>query len=170
MSETAIAVLFPELEPIVGEWRRLYTNDGAREMPPHVTLIYPFADSSDVGDKLATVASELARFRAFEVAFRSTSRFPGTLFLPPAPAEPFAAMTASLVRAFPRYPPYGGAFDEAVPHLTVAHGDPALLDALESELADLDVSARVEQAWLVENRAEGWRRHTPFPLNRSERV
>jgi 2'-5' RNA ligase superfamily len=118
----------------------------------------------------APVAHELGRFRPFEVAFRSTSRFPGTLILPPEPAEPFVAMTETLLGAFPDYPPYGGAFEKVVPHLTVAHGDPALLDALEVELGDVEVSVRVELVWLVENRPEGWRRHTPFPLNRSERV
>jgi 2'-5' RNA ligase len=168
--ETAIAVLFPELEPIVGESRLRYTRDGARDMPPHVTLIYPFADSSAAEDMRATVADELGRFRPFEVAFRSTSRFPGTLILPPEPAEPFVAMTETLLGAFRDYTPYGGAFEEVVPHLTVAHGDLALLDALEAELGDVEVSARVELVWLVENRPEGWRRHTPFPLNRSERV
>jgi hypothetical protein len=41
MAETALVVLLPELEPLIGGWRRRYTGDSARGMPPHVTLIFP---------------------------------------------------------------------------------------------------------------------------------
>jgi hypothetical protein len=32
------------------------------------------------------------------------------------------------------------------------------------------VKSRVERAWLVEDTADGWRRHTAFPLERRKSV
>ncbi len=50
------------------------------------------------------------------------------------------ALTDAVVAAFPTYHPYGGVFDEVIPHLTV----------VESADADLDTVA------------EAARRHLPF--------
>ena len=46
VAETAIVVLVPEAEPLVGEHRRRHTAEGARGMGAHVTLLYPFRDTS----------------------------------------------------------------------------------------------------------------------------
>ncbi len=169
MAETAIVVLFPELEPLVGELRRLHTRDGARGMPPHVTLVDPFADSAEVAGRLSTVERELGSFAPFEVAVRTSARFPEFLYLQPEPREPFVALTEALIRAFPEFPPYGGAFDEIVPHITVAGGEAEVLDRLEGSL-DVDVRVWVERAWLVHDTPQGWRRHTAFPLSGRTRV
>jgi 2'-5' RNA ligase len=171
MAETALVILFPELEPLIGELRRRHTLNGARKMPPHVTLIYPFADTAELDPLVPVVAAELERFAPFDVAFRRTARFPGVLYLEPEPAQPFIAMTEALVAAFPAYPPYGGQFDEIVPHAGVASGDDALLDRLESDVgAGLPLVTRIERGWLMEDTPFGWRRHTPFPLDRHQSV
>ena len=164
---TAIAVLFPELEPLLGPVRAAATEDGARDMPPHVTLIVPFADTARVDALAPEVRRALAGFRPFDVSFATIERWPETLYLVPDPAEPFVAMTEALVAEFPESPPYGGAFDEIVPHLTVAHGAGDEFDGIAAELAPaLPLRARVERAWLMADEPDGWRRHTAFPLDR----
>ena len=171
MSETALVVLLPELEPLIGGWRRRYTRDGARGMPPHVTLIIPFADSSEVERRLDGVGRVLRDFAPFEIGLREMARFPELLYLGPEPAEPFVAMTEALADAFPEFPPYGGEFDEIVPHVTVAQSEDEVLAGVERELLpQLPVEARCERAWLVENTPAGWRRHTAFALERRKAV
>jgi 2'-5' RNA ligase len=171
MSETALVVLLPELEPLLGGYRRHYAGDGARGMPPHVTLIFPFADSEGVGDRLERVARVLGAFAPFEIALRETARFPKLLYLRPEPAEPFLAMTEALAEAFPEFQPYGGEFDEIVPHVTVAQADEDVLAAVERDLVtQLPAETRCERAWLVENAPAGWRRHTAFPFERRTSV
>ncbi len=118
-------------------------------MPPHVTLIFPFADSSEVDDLLEPLGRVFAAFTP----------------------ETFVVITEALVNAFPDFPPYAGEFAEIVPHITVAQGDDEVLAAAERELeAQLPVKSRVERAWLVEDTAGGWRRHTAFPLERRTSV
>ena len=41
------------------------------------------------------------------------------VYLAPNPAEPFKQLTKVLAAAFPDWPPYGGAFDDVVPHLSI---------------------------------------------------
>jgi 2'-5' RNA ligase len=167
VAETAIVAMLPELELLVGDLRRLHTADGPRGMPPHVTLLAPFADSAEVDGLLVRLRDVFAAFVSFESELRETARFPGLLYLAPQPAQPFVAITEALVEAFPEYPPYGGEFDEIVPHVTVARGDADTLGAIEQDLRGrLPVNVRVERAWLVEDTADGWRRHTAFPLDR----
>jgi 2'-5' RNA ligase len=165
VAETALVVLVPELEPLVGHWRRSSTDDGARGMPPHVTLIYPFADDGDVERYLHAADRVFAEVASFEVAFTGLRRWPDVLYLAPEPAEPFVALVERLTGAFPDYLPYGGAYDEIVPHLTLAQGDDVRFDEIETAVRPfLPLRVRVERAWLMAETSEGWRRHTSFPL------
>jgi hypothetical protein len=72
--------------------------------------------------------------------------------------------------AFPGYQPYGGAFDDAVPHLTVGDrpsGGAADLRAAEADVLPLlPVAARVSRVWLMTGGAApgSWRTVAEFPL------
>jgi len=76
MAETALVVLLPELEPLIGGWRQRHTGDGARGMPPHVTLVAPFADSSQVDGVLDRLSKLLASFRAVRNRARGDGAIP----------------------------------------------------------------------------------------------
>ena len=75
-----------------------------------------------------------ARAGHFDFLLARVERFPGVLYLAPQPAAPFVALTEALVRAFPQYPPFGGAHEHIVPHLTVAQGDEPTLQQADAEL------------------------------------
>jgi 2'-5' RNA ligase len=105
-------------------------------IPAHVTILYPFVDprelDADIRRELAAIA---ARHQPFRVRFERVRRWPSVVYLAPEPARPFARLTADLVAAFPHHPPYGGAFDEVVPHLTIAESAEAPLDEIAAEAA-----------------------------------
>jgi 2'-5' RNA ligase len=169
VSATALVVLFPELEALIGPWYRQHTEAGRRGLPPHVTLLYPFVDSTEYDEETAErIISTLAPFEPFGLSLAQTDRFrngTGTLYLRPEPSRPFVAMIERIAAAFPGYAPYGGKFDEIIPHLTVARGATPLLDSIDRELASrLPVEVRVERVWFVVDTAGGWKRHTAFPM------
>src|SRR6266704_7013965 len=57
-------------------------------------------------------------------------------YLAPQPAQPLRALTAAVTETWPQTPPYGGMFDEVVPHLTVAtQVEPQVADRIEQQLA-----------------------------------
>jgi 2'-5' RNA ligase len=153
MPETALVIAVPEAEPLVSEWRGQYDWSAQRGVPAHITLLYPFAPTEKVDDDL------LGRLRTLFVAqapisfeLARVARFPEVAWLAPEPSEPFKALTDLIAARFPDYPPYEGAHDVVIPHLTVAEGGPELQDQVETALTEhLPIAARASDvAFLFE--------------------
>ena len=103
----------------------------------HITLLAPFVPEGELDHG---VLAELGRFFAdvtpFEVRMAQVCAFPsGLVYLAPEPAAVLRRLTHELHRLFPEFPPYGGAFDEVVPHLTVPLLDGEDTAALGTALA-----------------------------------
>lgn len=159
----------PEAERFIAHYRQRYDPSARRNVPAHVTILYPFMPLAGIDDevrrKLRDIASSVA---AFGFRLRSTRRFPLSLNLAPDPDAPFAALTAAVHRAFPDYPPFAGKFDVVVPHITIAHGDEALLCEIDVELRialpPAGVPARCEEMVLIENSTGRWETLDTFAL------
>lgn len=168
--ETAIVVAIPEAAPVIDAIRCAHTTGGADGIPAHVTLLYPFMDSELLTPAhVESAAAAIERFAPFDVSlaeFRYFDASPSILYLAPAPAEPFARMTAALAAAFPEYPPYGGIYAETIPHLTVAEGGAEQLRMFERELASgVPIDARVAEARIFQrDAAERWQPRERLPL------
>lgn len=171
MAATAVLIPVPEAAPHVDGYRSRFTPAHVVGLPPHVTLLYPFVDSAELTTGvLRDVERIVADVGRFEVTFRSVARLEGsppTLYLAPEPAGPFAELTRALVAAFPAYPPYGGRYDEIVPHLTVATADAEALAPVAAEVsASLPLAAPVVEAWLMECNDRGrWHLRRRFALS-----
>jgi 2'-5' RNA ligase len=165
--KSAVIVTVPEAEPVVGSWRMQYTLDAPAGIPPHVTVLFPFVPSERVGEVERRVGEIVAAALPFDLVFARTARFPETLYLDPEPAEPFLALTCAIASEWPKHPPYGGAFETVVPHLTVAESeDSALLDRIAEEVQpQLPVKTGVREASLfVEDETGRWHEHDRLPL------
>jgi 2'-5' RNA ligase len=165
--ETAIVVAVPGAEPLVSRWRRQYTSDGAEGMPAHITLLYPFADTEAPRDD--EIEDVLRAFPQVPFSLAATAYFHApshVLYLAPTPSAPFNAMTDALVARFPEHPPYGGAHEDVIPHLTVAdHDDLEVLAEIERDVsARLPIQANVSEAQLMEHAPEGWHLRRRFAL------
>lgn len=128
-------------------------------MPAHVTLLYPFfrpdAIDQPVLEKLEMM---FARESTFDVEFKRTARFGDeVVYLAPEPAGRFVEMTETLSREF-SLKPYGGAFDDVSPHLTIAQiGDVGILDAAAKDVAGhLPISSMAREIWLMEEKTDRW--------------
>jgi 2'-5' RNA ligase len=155
--QTGLVLSLPVLAPALRSWRR--RDPAARNgMPPHVTLLHPFMDSRAFDDDArARVAAALAGAAPIELTFDRVGRFPGGVWLEMAAPEPVKALIMALVGAFPDWPPFGGAFDELIPHLTVAQAPPGLCDRMEREVPRrLPLRARAEAVTLFARSEVGW--------------
>ena len=95
------------------------------DLAPHITLLYPLPGLRRLHPTaLDDVANVLSGTGPIPLRFEQTGRFPGVLYLDPTPSEPLVALINTLAARFPEYPPYGGAFDEIIPHLSVVNGAP----------------------------------------------
>ena len=95
----------------------------ARAIVPtaHITILAPFGkDQQPTPAELDDVAEFFADQTPFDFRLTEVCTFPdGTRYLAPDPASRFSRMTHALHQLFPEYPPYAGAFDIVVPHLTI---------------------------------------------------
>ena len=169
-TESAVLVVVAAAEPVVGEFRAAYDRSTAWGVPPHVTVLYPFVPPERLDDGvLERLAAAAGTVPSFDLTFARTDWFgEEVLWLAPEPAGPLKALTAAVCAAFPDFPPYGGAHDEVIPHLTIAHGAPlAVLHAVaESVEAQLPIRLGVSEAVLyVGSAAPGsWRPLVALPL------
>ena len=171
--ESALILVIPEAEDLVGPYRLQHDPGAALGIPAHITTLYPFLPPEQIN---ASVLDNLTRLFStqppIEVRFEGTSRFPGVLYLDPLPPEPLLTLINTVFAAFPDHPPYGGIYPEIKPHLTVAQSeDPALLDQLEAEIEELGrdafpITSRVSEISLFEQHSTGWSPFAHFPLGK----
>ena len=167
---TALLVHVPEAEPVVGDWRQRHTYDAPLGIPPHVTLLVPFVPveelSAEIEERLAGV---LDAIQPFDVTFARTARFTDVLYLEPEPSEPFSALTESIVAEWPEHPPYEGAHEVVIPHLTIAEGeDQELFERIKGDVEPrLPLRRHVTEAQLYAEDAAGrWHEHSRLSLAR----
>ena len=167
---SAVVVVVPEAAPIVDELRLRHTHDAPLGMPAHVTVLFPFVPTARLDEAEEALGPLLREHPAFDATFAQTARFPGVLYLAPDPAERFSTLTHAVAAAWPEHPPYEGAHDTVIPHLTVGESDDdAVLDALAAEVEpQLPVRARVDAVSLFAEDVDGrWHAHRGVPLGRS---
>jgi hypothetical protein len=173
VTRSALVVLVPEAEPVVASFRRTHDPMSGRGVPAHVTVLHPFRDVVDASTADA-IEALAGRTETFEATLNRVGRFPGAVvFLEPQPLRRFELMTAAAVLAFPDCPPYGGAFADPHPHLTVGNRvDDSTADRIESALApSLPIPFRVEHLTLLVEDDDGhWTVDRSWPLGPTAHV
>ncbi len=132
-TQTAVIVPVPDADVLVDEHRRHLDMAASWGVPAHVSVLYPFVEPTEVdGHVVATLAAVFASVAAFDCRFSRTRWFGhDVLWLDPEPAQSFRDLTAAVWAAFPHHPPYGGAHDDVVPHLTIADRRQGSLSAVQ---------------------------------------
>jgi 2'-5' RNA ligase len=170
LPETALICRVPEAEAYIARFRDRYDPSARRNVPAHVTVLYPFMAPELVNDDVVSRLRDIARaVPGFTYRLTQTRRFPVALYLWPEPDTSFTALIDGFFEAFPDYPPFEGKFDTVVPHVTVAHGDEPLLCSIEIELrialaAGGGLRAHCSEVVLIENSSGRWEPMHTFQL------
>lgn len=171
-TETAVLVLVSEAEGAVAEHRAHLDVAASWGVPAHVSVVYPFVPPTEVDrDVLMGLARAVGTVPAFDCAFARTAWFDdAVLWVAPEPDDPFRALTQAVVTAFPDHQPYGGAYKEPTPHLTVGElrlGSARELSRAETSVQQyLPIHAYVQRVVLLAGRRErgSWQRVAEFSL------
>jgi 2'-5' RNA ligase len=170
-NDTALICRVPEAERYIARYRERYDPSARRNVPAHVTILYPFVPLAQIDDAVLARLREIAAgVRCFDYRLAETRRFPVALYLAPEPDHSFAALTSAVWRAFPDYPPFEGKFETVVPHVTVAHGDEPQLCEIEVELRIAlapGIRARCSEMVLIESSSGRWEEMHRFALGAS---
>jgi 2'-5' RNA ligase len=170
--ESALIVVVPEAEQLVGPFREKYDPSAAAGMPSHITLLYPFTSPDDISQaELGSLSLCFARVGQFDFSLAAIRRFAGgVLYLAPEPDEPFRRLTLAIWKRYPKLPPYGGKHSSIVPHLTVAQlADERQLDRIADQFArdsqgKLPIRATASEIALMEKRVGSWQARTTLAL------
>lgn len=171
--QSALLLLVPAAEPAVGEHRTRLDASARDGVPAHLTVLYPFLPPALIDDAVLTsLAALFAGFPAFAFTLDRVGWFAeDVVWLGPRDEAPFRALTALAFGAFPSCAPYGGRYDDVVPHLTIGHrgGAPALHAVAEAVRPHLPIDAAATEVTLMVGPVPGtppgqWRKLTAFPL------
>ena len=172
--QSALVVLVPEADALVKPFRDQYDPSAAQGAPAHFTILVPFKPPQDLtASVIDTLRDIFAQVAPFTVALTEVRRFPQTLYLAPIPDQPLKHLTQLVVDRFPEHPPYGGAFTEIIPHLTIAHlDDPQRLTTIAADFQrvahdHLPLSIGVTEVVLLDNATGRWQVRTTFRLGTS---
>jgi 2'-5' RNA ligase len=166
MSESAIVVRI-RVPATIERLRKARDRAARRGVPAHVTILYPFVTGPELTSTVRRQVAEIAgEFRAFEVSFSTVGRWPGVVYLEPAPSSRFAALIDRCAAAFPEHPPYAGTIAEVIPHLTVVESDDVDVEEIvEAAEAALPFQARADGLEvLVEGEEDRWRARWRLPF------
>lgn len=147
----------PEAEPVVGAIRLAHDSSAALGVPAHITVLFPFLPAAKLDE--GALRDLIARFPAFDFTLDRVEQFEdGHVWLHPEPSWRFADLTAAVWQRWPEAPPYEGAFDEVIPHLTVSETPLELEIALpigcHAHEVVLIEQSEVDGKWAVRNRFE----------------
>jgi len=166
---TGVVIEVPTAEHLVGPYRQRLDPRAREGIPAHITVLAPFLPSDQIDPGMLERLSRLATsVQPFDFRLVRTSWFGDqVLWLAPEDASPFRSLTDAMVAAFPGCLPYGGAFAEVVPHLTVGESaDQAQLRAAEADLRpNLPVTGSATALSVFEEEEPGrYRRTARFEL------
>jgi 2'-5' RNA ligase len=151
----------------VATWRDRFDPPAILGMPAHVTVLYPFVPAEGLSERvIGRLTAMCAEQPALDVMFTRLARFPDALYLEPEPADEIRHLTLKVAELWPESPPYGGAFDEVIPHLTIAVGvgEPAFAE-VEAALAEwLPIQARLAEAVLYAFDGARWQVRARMPF------
>jgi 2'-5' RNA ligase len=157
--DTALVVPVREAAPLVRAHRLELDPNAAAGVPEHITLLSPFVRPELLdGCVRARLEALLAVAGPFPFQLTSVRWFGDqVMWLAPEPSAPFVELTERLVAEFGILP-YGGAYAEVVPHLTVALGNPDRAAHVQDAVAaGLPVAAVADRVHLmVGDEAAGW--------------
>lgn len=151
--ESALLLTVPAAESAVAGHRARLDLSARDGVPPHFTVLYPFLPPAQLTEAaLASVRMLMAGIEAFDFTLDRVGWFGGDVtWLGPRDPAPFRALTDAAFAAFPSCPPYGGQFDDVVPHLTIGHlgGEDALRRAAAEVSGHLPIAARATEVVLM---------------------
>ncbi|WP_058043708.1 2'-5' RNA ligase family protein [Streptomyces roseifaciens] len=167
VGQTGLIVRIPEAEPAVRRWRDRFDPSAEAGVPAHVTILFPFLDESRMDSLVySTLVDVLGSHQAFSLRFQRCGRLPEVLYLVPEPDTPLRQLTEAIAERWPEAPPYGGRFDETVPHLTIAQGqDEVVLEEIEADLLGrLPFTAHASSVVLMAYDGTTWQERASFAL------
>ena len=171
--ETYLALVLADQNPaFAAAHDELYPERIPERIPLSLTLLYPFASTTEVDQHREGLSSFFAAHPPFDVELARLAQWEesGAVYAVPEPEQPLRGMMRALWRLYPQFPPYGQVGADPPPHasLTLSGGEDhaATLERVKRRLEEL-LPARfhiTEVALMQEEEPDRMRLHEKFRL------
>jgi 2'-5' RNA ligase len=160
--KTALVIVIDDAEPFDEVRRELMPDEFSSGVPFHVTLLLPFGEQEDEAREF------FAEAKPFEFELTRVATWPDVVYLVPEPDDELRSLMRTLFARFPEWPPYGGIYEEVVPHATLGEGVDAAEVAPDAErrlAPHLPHRCQARDVSLLEEFAPNrWRERERLPL------
>ena len=156
--ETYLTLVLADQNPaFAAAHDELYPERLPERIPLSITLLYPFATTTEVDEHLDTLRSFFASHPPFDLEIAGVAQWEesGAVYGVPEPEQPLRDLMRSLWRLYPQFPPYGEVGADPPPHasLTLSGGEDraATLERVERRLEGLlPAKFHISEAALME--------------------
>jgi 2'-5' RNA ligase len=171
--QSALLLAVPAAEAAVGRHRARLDPSARDGVPAHLTVLYPFLPPGEIGsDALAELSRLFAETPRFDFTLDRVRWFgESVVWLGPSDESPFRALTALAAATYPSCSPYGGIYQDVVPHLTIGQvgGLTELRAAAEAVGPLLPIATEATEVTLMAGPDPGrrpgrWHTVASFPL------
>ena len=142
--ETYLTLVLADQNPaFAAAHDELYPERIPERIPLSITLLYPFAPTTEVDQHREALRSFFASQPPFDLEITRVAQWEesGAVYGVPEPEQPLRDMMRALWRLYPEFPPYGEAGSDPPPHasLTLSGGEDraATLERAERRLEGL---------------------------------
>ena len=142
--ETYLTLVLADQNPaFAAAHDELYPERIPERIPLSITLLYPFASTTEVDQHREALRSFFASHPPFDLEITRVTQWEesGAVYGVPEPEQPLRDLMRSLWRLYPQFPPYGDAGSDPPPHasLTLSGGEDraATLERVERRLERL---------------------------------
>ncbi|NYH80662.1 hypothetical protein FHR84_004028 [Actinopolyspora biskrensis] len=163
---TGLVIPVPEADTVLGPVCERYPEAVRREVPAHVSVLFPFLAADELGERVFGELRELFDEQPpLRVSWRECARHGGFVYLRPDPPGPVQRLMDAVQRRWPDVVPYEGRHEVVEPHLTVATGTSReTAVAIQRTVTELlPVTAELSEVWLVVFEGQ-WRIRERFAL------
>jgi 2'-5' RNA ligase len=149
-------------DTLVGDFRNRHNAATvARRLPPHITILFPFARGLDVAARYGSdLAAHFVGFETFAATLSGVGQFDRFVWLAPEPRDRFLELITATCARFPEFPPYEGEGGEPEPHLTIGAVEESSPTDLVARIARAELEPRlpfaftVDSVWLFEEQGD----------------
>jgi len=166
--QSVLAISLPQADNILSFARSQFKGEvPPAGVPPHITLLYPWMPPSQIDAKvLAELALLFAGFSTFGFSLKLGWFGREVLLLVPGNPAPFIRLTKAIIRQWPEFPYYDGAYNDIKPHVSLAYGNESSLSELATQITDqVPVHSRASSVTLSVGRPGHMITRAEFPLS-----
>ncbi len=170
MLQSVILIPIPSADPVIGEWRKKYDHVALHGIPAHITLLFPFKESSQITQEIIKKLEGIfLKVKQFPFTLDRINTFPNVIFLDPNPRDEFIKLIEAIVHIFPENSPYEGKYSSINPHATIAQiSDIEKTDSLKKQIEEdisinFPIQCLAKEAWLmIEDEKGEWHIQSKF--------